>query len=130
MKQANVKQANVKKTGGKSPVWMDVAGDGTVLIHLAIQPGARKSGLCGVHGDRLKLKVASPPVDGKANDSVVEFFAEFFDVAMRNVTIVRGQTSRQKTVAITALDLDEFSLGQLMERLSSFVIPIGPTQSS
>ncbi len=91
------------------PPWMSVAADGTLLLQIAVQPGARKPGFAGFHGsngERLKLKVAAPPVDGKANEAVVEFLADFLDTASRQIEIVRGQSSRQKTVAISGLGAD------------------------
>lgn len=53
-----------------------------------------------MHGDALKVRVASPPVEGKANEALRRFLAETFGVPLRNVTLVRGETGRRKTLRI------------------------------
>jgi uncharacterized protein len=65
-----------------------------------VQPGAKRSEFAGRHGERIKLRLAAPPVDGKANAALIEFLAEYFGVPRRNVTIVSGVKSRAKRVAI------------------------------
>ena len=54
-------------------------------------------------GDALKLTLTAPPVDGKANQAVIEFFADLFDIPRSSVTIASGETSRNKVVRITGL---------------------------
>jgi uncharacterized protein (TIGR00251 family) len=68
----------------------------TVKVH----PRARRSALAGRLGDAWKLSLAAPPVDGKANDECVRFFAEFARVPRSRVRIVMGLTSRLKVVEI------------------------------
>ena len=70
----------------------------TLQIH--VQPGAKTSEVVGVHGGRLKLKIASPAVDNKANKCLIEFVAELWGVARRQVSLVRGEGARQKTVIV------------------------------
>lgn len=53
-----------------------------------------------MHGERVKLRLAAPPVEGKANAALIEFLAGYFGVPRRNVTIVSGVKSRSKRVAI------------------------------
>ncbi|MGE0761952.1 MAG: DUF167 domain-containing protein [Bdellovibrionales bacterium] len=78
--------------------------DGSTLkLHLHVQPGAKRTEIVGVHGDRLKIKVHAPPVDGKANEEICDFFSQLFTVAKRNVQVISGQTSRQKTLQIEEL---------------------------
>ena len=77
--------------------------DGAALIlTLHVQPGASRTQVVGVHGDALKIKLAAPPVDGKANDALLHFFADVFGVPLRNVVLVRGQSARAKVVRIDA----------------------------
>jgi len=84
-----------------TPVWWHLdARDGRLTLDLHIQPGASRTEVAGEHGDRLKLRVAAPPVDGAANRAVVEFVAERLNVARATVSVVRGTTSRAKTVAV------------------------------
>ncbi|HLK34589.1 MAG TPA: DUF167 domain-containing protein [Terriglobales bacterium] len=66
-----------------------------------VQPRARKSAITGVVGDALKITLTAPPVEGKANQACVEFLAEILNVPRSSVTIVSGQTSRNKVVRIT-----------------------------
>lgn len=70
----------------------------TLQIH--VQPGARTNQVAGEHGGSLKLKIAAPAVDNKANKCLVGFVAELWGVAQRQVCLVRGEGARQKTVAV------------------------------
>jgi uncharacterized protein len=72
----------------------------TFALH--VQPGAKRSELAGMHGEALKVRLAAPPVDGKANAELIRFLADAFGVPQRNVGIVRGATSRTKVVRIVA----------------------------
>ena len=72
-----------------------------VVLDLHVQPGAKRTEAAGRHGDRVKIRLAAPPVDGAANDELVRFVAEAFGVPKRNVEIVSGATSRQKRVRVT-----------------------------
>jgi uncharacterized protein (TIGR00251 family) len=65
-----------------------------------VQPGAKRSEFAGRHGERIKLRLAAPPVDGKANAALIDFLAAYFGVPRRDVTIVSGLKSRSKRVAI------------------------------
>jgi len=73
---------------------------GAIVLELHVQPGAKRTEAAGVHGDRVKIRLAAPPVDGAANDELVRFLAEAFGVPRRQVTIVSGATSRRKRVRI------------------------------
>ena len=65
-----------------------------------MQPGAKRTEFAGKHGERIKLRLAAPAVDNKANEALVEFLAEYYGVPRGNVTIVSGVRSRQKRVVI------------------------------
>ena len=71
---------------------------GTWQVHVWVQPGARRNEVAGPHQGCLKLKLAAPAVDGKANKALVRFVAELFGVKVRGVRIVSGETSRRKIV--------------------------------
>jgi uncharacterized protein (TIGR00251 family) len=75
----------------------------TVKVH----PRARRSALSGRLGDAWKLALAAPPVDGKANDECVRFFAEFAGVPRSRVRIVVGLTSRLKVVEIEGVPQED-----------------------
>jgi uncharacterized protein (TIGR00251 family) len=74
----------------------------TVSIHA--QPGAAKSEIVGLHGEALKVRLRAPAVDGKANDELVRFMAEFFGLKRAQVRIARGEKSRSKAIALAGLD--------------------------
>jgi len=88
-----------------SATWLREDGDGVVL-RLHVIPGARRSEVVGVHGEgaeaRLRLRLAAPPVDGKANAELRRFLAEAFGVPVACVTLDRGEASRQKTVQVAS----------------------------
>ncbi len=77
----------------------------TAILKLRIVPNARRSEVVGEHGDAIKVKVQAPPVDGKANEALRDFLAEQLQISARSIEIVGGEKSRDKTVAITGLDL-------------------------
>ncbi|MEN3112772.1 DUF167 domain-containing protein [Uliginosibacterium paludis] len=77
---------------------------GVVTLSLHVQPGARQTGFAGLHGEALKVRLAAPPVDGKANACLLAFIAEFTGVPRRAVTLLSGETSRQKVLRIEQLD--------------------------
>ena len=71
------------------------------MLDLHVQPGAKKSGVVGLHGDALKLRIASPPVDGRANAALLVFLAEALGVPKQSLQVVKGETSRRKTVRVS-----------------------------
>lgn len=81
------------------PSWLRTAGDGVVLS-LHVQPGAAQTEVAGPHGDALKIRLAAPPVDGKANAALLAFIAEKVGVRGTAVELVGGQASRSKRVRV------------------------------
>jgi uncharacterized protein len=86
--------------------WLKAAADGGLTLTLHIQPGAKKSEVAGLHGDALKIRLAAPPVDGKANAALVAFIAECLGVGKNAVTLKSGQTSRRKVVTVAGAPAD------------------------
>jgi len=80
--------------------WLRQEKNGDSLLTLHIQPNARKTEFAGRHGDAIKLRLAAPPVDGKANLALCAFLAQFCGVAKSAVTLVSGESSRAKRVRI------------------------------
>jgi uncharacterized protein len=74
--------------------------DGAITLTLHVQPGAVRSEFAGLHGDALKVRLAAPPLEGKANAELIRFLADAFGVPQRNVLLLRGETSRAKTVRV------------------------------
>jgi len=73
-----------------------------LLLSLHVQPGASRTEVTGLHGDALRIRLAAPPVDGKANAELARFLADAFGVPQRQVTLVPGEASRRKVVRIDA----------------------------
>lgn len=89
--------------------WYQTRGDG-VTIQVHAQPGAKRTEIAGLHGDCLKLRLASPPVDGKANECLIGFLAERLGVKRGQVTIIRGLSARRKTVFVAVPGLEPADL--------------------
>ena len=70
-------------------------------------PGAPCTEVCGWLGDAVKVKIHAPPLEGRANEALTEFLADELDLPRRAVSLVRGDTARQKVVRIDGLALDE-----------------------
>lgn len=89
-----------------SPDWYsavrggDERGVTAVQLWLRAQPGAAKSRLVGLHGERLKVALQAPPVDGKANDELLRLLAELFGVPRARLQLAAGQASRDKRVDV------------------------------
>jgi len=71
-----------------------------IVLELHVQPGAKRTEFAGMHGARRKVRLAAPPVDGRANEALIEFIAAQYGVPRRNVTIEAGERSRQKRVRV------------------------------
>ena len=83
--------------------WLRREASGELLLVLHVQPGAKKTGIAGTYGEALKVRLASPPVDGKANECLVEFLAELLEVPRAQVELVSGATSRRKRVRVSGV---------------------------
>ena len=80
---------------------------GGVRLHLFIQPKSSKNEVVGPHNGELKIKLTSPPVDGKANEGLIDFLSDIFKKPKRDITLVKGETNRHKTVDIAGIQLAE-----------------------
>ena len=68
-----------------------------------VHPRAKKNAITGELGDALKLSLTSPPVEGRANEACIEFFAKLLKVPRSSVTIASGQTSRNKVIRVAGV---------------------------
>lgn len=76
--------------------------DGAVVtLTLHVQPGAKRSEVAGLHGEALKIRLAAPPIEGRANKALLKFVAELFEVPQRQVELRQGEQSRHKVIAIS-----------------------------
>ena len=80
--------------------WRRVGADGSITLEIHAQPGAKRTEVAGVYGELLKIRLAAPAVEGKANAALIAFLAETFGVPQRNVALIRGETGRRKTLRI------------------------------
>ena len=87
---------------------------GGVTILVKVHPRAKKNAITGEVGDALKVSITAPPVDGKANQACIDFFAKLLNVPRSSVTITAGQSSRNKVIRVAGLSAEEVSrrLGQ------------------
>jgi len=90
--------------------WYRRRPDGTLAVAIHAQPGAKRTEVAGVHGEALRIRIAAPPVEGRANEALVEFLARLFEVARRDVVLVAGETSRQKRFEIRGSRVDPASI--------------------
>jgi uncharacterized protein (TIGR00251 family) len=82
------------------------------MLTLHVQPGAKRSEIAGLHGEALKIRLAAPPIEGRANDELLKFIADLFAVPLRNAELKLGGQSRHKVVAITGSNIEPESLLQ------------------
>ncbi|MFN3429829.1 MAG: DUF167 domain-containing protein [Candidatus Sericytochromatia bacterium] len=71
-----------------------------LTVHVRVQPRASRNQLDGVVGDRLRLRLTAPPVEGEANQACVIFLAGLFGVPKSQVTLVAGQKAREKSLHV------------------------------
>ena len=91
--------------------WLTADGTGVTLA-LVVRPRAGKTAVVGPHGDALKVRVAAPPVEGAANEALVEFLASALGVARSHVAVRTGASSRRKLVRV-----DGVTANDVLERL-------------
>jgi uncharacterized protein (TIGR00251 family) len=89
--------------------WWRLQGD-TLVLELHVQPGAKRTEVAGLHGDRLKVRVAARATEGEANAALVEFLADRLGVAKREVRIEAGAGSRAKRVSVRGRGLNPEAL--------------------
>jgi uncharacterized protein len=78
-----------------------------VSFAVKVHPRAKKNAITGTVGDALKLALTAPPAEGRANQAVIEFFADFFEIPRSSVTIASGETSRNKVVRLIGMSAEQ-----------------------
>jgi uncharacterized protein (TIGR00251 family) len=86
--------------------WHRRTADGALVVCVHAQPGARRTAVAGLHGEALKIRVAAPALENRANDALIEFIAQRLGIAKRDVELVSGAKSREKRFAIRARAAD------------------------
>ena len=91
----------------RSPDHQIARSSDVVTFSIRVHPRARRNAIDGRIGDALKVSLTAPPVDGKANEAVIRFFAELLHVPRSSVTIAAGETSRNKVIRVVGLTTAE-----------------------
>jgi len=78
-----------------------------VTFAIKVQPRARRNAIVGQLGDALKISLTAPPVDGRANEACVTFFADLLRVQRASISIVSGQNSRNKVIRVAGISAQE-----------------------
>jgi uncharacterized protein (TIGR00251 family) len=86
-----------------------------VIVTVYVQPNAKRTELVGFYGDALKIRLSSPPIDGRANDALLNFVAKVFDVPRRQVELIRGGKSRYKKITISGSKIEPLYIEELFE---------------
>ncbi len=81
-----------------------------LIINVKVEPRSSRSGIVGPYGDSIKVKLTSPPVEGKANKELIEILSKEFGIAKKDVEIISGQSSKNKTVKLRGARMIEFKL--------------------
>jgi len=85
--------------------WYQKIGD-IITLTIYVQPGAKHNEIIGMHGEALKIKLATPPIEGRANIALIRYIATLFEVPLSQVTLKRGAKSRHKTIEVHASQID------------------------
>ena len=91
------------------PAWIsiDVDSADSFIIALHCQPGAKKTEVQGEHDGRLKLRLAAPPVEGKANEALIQWLSKKLEIRRTNIELLAGDLSRLKRVRVQGLTADQ-----------------------
>lgn len=94
------------RTPPRLPPWLGSSGDAlTIAIHA--QPGAKREAVVGEHGDRLKIALNTPPIEGRANQALLKFLAKTLGLPRASISLLSGETSREKRVRVEGLGAED-----------------------
>lgn len=85
------------------PARATAASPETRLLHVRVQPGARRNEILGWRGDALRVRVTAPPTEGQANHAVTDLLAHALGIAASRIVLARGATSRDKLFRVERL---------------------------
>ena len=86
--------------------WFRISADGAVTLRVHAQPGARRTEVAGLHGASVKIRLAAPALEDRANEALVAFVAERFRVPRRNVILLSGEKAREKRLEVRGSPVD------------------------
>jgi len=90
--------------------WCRQVADGTWRLSIRVQPGAKRTEVAGVQGEALKIRIAAPAVEERANEALIDFLAAHLGVRKRDLAIVSGARSRNKRLEIRSPRVDPADL--------------------
>ncbi len=79
---------------------------GGLRLEIKVQPRSSKNQIAGEQEGALKIKLTAPPVEGEANQALINFLSACLKIPKRNITLLKGDTSRHKLVEIQGIDKD------------------------
>lgn len=85
------------------PIYASADASGSITLRVKVVPGARSGAIAGVLGDRLKVRVSTPPEDGRANAAVIELLAQALSIDRRAIELINGATQPQKTLRLNTV---------------------------
>jgi len=88
--------------------WFEETPQG-IILRIKAQPNASKSQIAGLFGEppRLKVRIAAPPVDGKANQELLDFLSQMLGLSQSKLKLIRGETSPKKDILCTGVSSDK-----------------------
>lgn len=81
--------------------------DEGLRIEVKVQPRSSRNQISGVHDGALKVKLTAPPVEGEANQALINFFARLLKIPRKNIVLIRGETARTKLIEIRGLSKEK-----------------------
>ena len=86
-----------------SSEFYSVEKSGSIILRIKVEPRSSRPGISGLYGDAIKVKLTSPPVEGKANNEVISVLAKALGVKKRQIEIISGWTSKNKIIRLTGV---------------------------
>lgn len=84
--------------------------DNGIRVEVKVQPRSSRNQIAGEQEGALKVKLTAPPVEGEANQALIDFMARFLKLPRKNIVLLRGETARNKLIEIKAISREEFLL--------------------
>ncbi|OGV95943.1 MAG: YggU family protein [Nitrospinae bacterium RIFCSPLOWO2_02_FULL_39_110] len=81
---------------------------GNIFVNVKVQPRASKNEVCGIYGDRIKIKLTAPPVEGEANEKLREFLAEKLEINRGCIEIITGHRGKNKLIKVVGIKKERF----------------------
>lgn len=86
------------------------ASENKITLAIYVQPGAKHNRIIGLYGQALKIRLAAPSIEGRANEALIKYIATLCGVPIRQVAISQGEKSRSKVVVITGSTIEPWDL--------------------